>query len=219
MSAVTEAKQRLRREMLAGRRSLTAAAIKKGSEAIAAYFCAWPPYLAAQVVLLYLAMPDEPQTAALVEHAWQAGKTVAVPLMGERYGFMEAAALASWDELATGRLGLRMPDPARARLLEPTAIDLIVVPGVAFDHAGRRLGMGAGYYDRFLPRAAAACRLGLAWSGQMTAAVPADEFDVRMDYLLTEDGFRPLAQARPQDVDRRCRGWRYGDQDRNRQSE
>ena len=195
MPAVKEAKQRLRQEMLAGRRSLPAAAIKKGSEAIAAYFCAWPPYLSAQVVMLYLAMPDEPQTAALIEHAWQAGKTVAVPLMGDRYGLMEAAEFGSWDDLTTGRLGLKMPDPARARLLDPATIDLVVVPGVAFDPAGRRLGMGAGYYDRFLPRASLAYRLGLAWSVQVTAAVPADEFDVRMDYLLTEDGFRPLARG------------------------
>jgi len=191
MSAVREAKQRLRREMLAGRRSLPAAAVKMGSEAIAAYFCAWPVYRAAKVVMMYLAMPDEPQTAALIEHAWRAGKTVAVPLMGEVYGVMEAAALESWDDLTVGRLGLKMPDPEKARRIDPTAIDLIVVPGVAFDHAGRRLGMGAGYYDRFLPQASSACRLGLAWSLQIADEVPVDEFDVLMDYLLTEDGFRP----------------------------
>ena len=196
MSAVNEVKQRLRREMLAERRSLSAAAIKMGSEAIAAYFCAWPAYQAAKVVMLYLAMSDEPQTAALIEHAWQAGKTVAVPLMGDRYGFMEAAALECWDDLTTGRLGLKMPDPMKARRLDPAAIDLIVVPGVAFDPAGRRLGMGAGYYDRFLPQATRACRLGLAWSIQVAEEVPADEFDVRMDYLLTEGGFRPLTQGR-----------------------
>jgi 5-formyltetrahydrofolate cyclo-ligase len=53
---------------------------------------------------------------------------------------------------------------------------------VAFDHAGRRLGMGAGYYDRFLPQASSACRLGLAWSLQIADEVPVDEFDVLMDY-------------------------------------
>jgi 5-formyltetrahydrofolate cyclo-ligase len=52
--------------------------------------------------------------------------------------------------------------------------------------------MGAGYYDRFLPQAGRACRLGLAWSLQLTAAVPHDELDVPMDYLLTEGGFWPL---------------------------
>ncbi len=199
MSVVKEAKQRLRRDILVGRRSLSAAAIEKGSEAIAAYFCAWPVYRAATVVMFYLAMPDEPQTAALIEHAWKAGKTVAVPLMGERYGFMEAAALDSWEDLATGRLGLKMPDPAKARRIDPEAIDLIIVPGVAFDTAGRRLGMGAGYYDRFLPRASRACRLGLAWSFQLTDEVPADEFDARMYYLLTEGGFLALTQGGPRD--------------------
>lgn len=193
MSSGKEAKQRLRREMLAIRRSLSAEEIKKGSEAIAAYFCAWPKYRAAGVVMFFLAMADEPQTAALIEDAWRAGKKVAVPLMGETYGFMEAAALDSWDCLVTGRLGLKMPDPAKTRRIDPAAIELVVVPGVAFDPAGRRLGMGAGYYDRFLPRAALACRMGLAWSAQIVPEVPVDEHDVRMEYLLTETGFRPLS--------------------------
>ncbi|MDT8901014.1 5-formyltetrahydrofolate cyclo-ligase [Anaeroselena agilis] len=193
MSSRKEAKQRLRREMLAIRRSLSAEEIEKGSEAIAAYFCAWPEYRSAEVVMFFLAMADEPQTVALIEDAWRAGKKVAVPQMGEVYGFMEAAALDGWDNLVTGRLGLKAPDPAKTRLIDPAAIELIVVPGVAFDATGRRLGMGAGYYDRFLPRASQARRMGLAWSAQLVAEVPADEHDVRMDYLLTENGFWPLS--------------------------
>lgn len=193
MSSGKEAKQRLRREMLAIRRSLSAEEIEKGSEAIAAYFCAWPKYRAAEVVMFYLPMADEPQTAALIEDAWRAGKKVVVPLMGEVYGVMEAAVLDGWDSLVTGRLGLKMPDPAKTRRIAPADIGLVVVPGVAFDLAGRRLGMGAGYYDRFLPKAASACRMGLVWSAQIVPEVPADEHDVQMDYLLTENGFRPLS--------------------------
>jgi 5-formyltetrahydrofolate cyclo-ligase len=197
MSTGEEAKQRLRRAMLAERRSLSAAAVREGSEAIAAYFCAWPAYREAATVMLYLAMADEPQTAALVEDAWKSGKQVAVPRMGAAYGVMEAAALDRWDDLVTGRLGLKMPDPAKSRPIDPTAIDLVVVPGVAFDAAGRRLGMGAGYYDRFLPQACRACKLGLAWSVQLTDEVPEGEHDVRMDFLLTEKGFLPPAGGRP----------------------
>lgn len=193
MSSGKEAKQRLRREMLAIRRSLSAEEIEKGSEAIAAYFCAWPKYRDAEVVMFYLSMADEPQTAALIEDAWRRGKKVAVPLMGETYGVMEAAALDGWDGLVTGRLGLKMPDPAKTRWIDPADIGLVVVPGVAFDSAGRRVGMGAGYYDRFLKQAASACRMGLAWSAQIVPEVPAEEHDVRMEYLLTETGFRPLS--------------------------
>lgn len=186
-----------------------------GSEAIAAYFCAWELYHKASTVMLYLAMADEPQTAALVEDAWRRGKTVAVPLMGEAYGHMEAGRITGWGDLVTGRLGLAMPDPARAERLDPEAVDLVVVPGVAFDLSGRRVGMGAGYYDRFLPRAARAVRMGLAWARQVVDTVPADEHDAILDYLLTEEGFRPLAGADAA-VDR---GDEDGDQDRYRQSE
>jgi len=191
---VHEAKHLLRREILARRRSLSARQIAAGSEAIAACFCAWPLYLAAEVVMLYLAMPDEPQTAAIAEDAWARGKTVAVPLVGEAPGRMEAARLCGWDGLVAGRLGLKMPDPAAAAIIDPAVIDLVVVPGVAFDPAGRRLGRGAGYYDRFLPRAPRARRLGLAWSVQIVARVPTDEYDVKMDYLLTEGGFQPAGE-------------------------
>lgn len=190
-----EAKKALRGTMLARRRRLPADSIARGSEAIAAHFCAWPVYQKAKTVMVYLAMADEPQTEGLIAAAWVAGKTVCVPLMGEKYGHMEAGLLTGWEGLVIGRLGLKMPDPAKVRLIEPAAIDLVVVPGVAFDRRGYRLGMGAGYYDRFLPRATAACRLGLAWSLQVVDEVPVDEYDARLDYLLTEGGFWSLGKG------------------------
>lgn len=190
-----EAKKALRGEMLARRRRLPADSIAKGSEAIAAHFCAWPIFKQAKTVMVYLAMLDEPQTEGMITAAWAGGKTVCVPLMGEKYGHMEAGLLADWDSLVIGRLGLKMPDPRRVKLIEPASIDLIVVPGVAFDRRGYRVGMGAGYYDRFLPRATAACRLGLAWSLQVVDEVPADEYDACLDYLLTEGGFWPLKEG------------------------
>jgi 5-formyltetrahydrofolate cyclo-ligase len=191
-----EAKKALRGEMLARRRRLPADSIAKGSEAIAAHFCAWPVYREAKIMMVYLAMADEPQTDRLIADAWAKGKTVCVPLMGERYGHMEAGLLTGWDDLIIGRLGLKMPDPAKVRLIEPATIDLIAVPGVVFDRRGYRVGMGAGYYDRFLPRATAACRLGLAWSLQVVDAVPADEYDAPLDYLLTEGGFWSLDKGK-----------------------
>jgi 5-formyltetrahydrofolate cyclo-ligase len=191
---IGEAKKALRGEMLARRRRLSADDIAQGSEAIAAHFCAWPLYKSAKVVMLYLAMADEPQTEKLIAAVWADGKTVCVPFMGEKYGHMEAGLITGWDELVTGRLGLKMPDPARVRVIAPPAIDLIVVPGVAFDRAGYRVGMGAGYYDRFLPQTAA-CRLGVAWSFQVVDAVPADEHDAQLDYLLTEGGIWPAEKG------------------------
>ncbi|HMM21202.1 MAG TPA: 5-formyltetrahydrofolate cyclo-ligase [Selenomonadales bacterium] len=188
MQNVREEKKQLRQRMLTRRRGLPASAVLAGSAQIAAHLRDWPIYRRAGTVMLYLAMADEPQTEAMIEDARTAGKTVCVPMLRAEYGMMDAARIDGPDDLITGKLGLRMPDPAKAQLVSPGAIDLVVVPGVAFDAAGRRLGMGAGYYDRFLPQAERACRLGLAWSFQVAGAVPQGLYDVTMHYLLTEDG-------------------------------
>ncbi|MDR3562722.1 MAG: 5-formyltetrahydrofolate cyclo-ligase [Negativicutes bacterium] len=182
-------KQRLRQEILEKRRSLTPEQVADGSSRIAADFCAWPVYLAANTIMIYLAMADEPQTDGLIVDALAWGKQVCVPVLTEKYGVMTAAEITGLEGLVTGRLGLKMPDPASARPVCPATIDLVVVPGVAFDSSGNRLGMGAGYYDRFLAEASNGVRLGLAWSWQLAARVPSEDFDIKMHYLLTEGGF------------------------------
>jgi 5-formyltetrahydrofolate cyclo-ligase len=194
--SVDAAKQRLRQQMRGKRRGLSAAAVAAGSERIAMHFCAWPLYHAAATVMFYLAMPDEPQTERLIDDALNRGKQVCVPLLTPKYGEMTAARITGFDCLITGKLGLRMPDPAKAQIVLPATIDLVVVPGVAFDAAGNRLGMGAGYYDRFLAGTQRGTYLGLSWFFQLTEELPYDEHDIRMHYLLTEGGFLPCGQDR-----------------------
>lgn len=174
--------------MLAERRRLAPQWVAEQSRIIHGHLLDWPSYRAARTIMLYLAMADEPQTDAVIIDALKADKTVCVPVLGQQYGIMEAAVISGLDDLVTGRLGLRMPDPARAKNIDPVLIDLVLVPGVAFDRGGNRLGMGAGYYDRFLTRAPQALLVGMAWSFQVVDAVPAATHDVSMHYLLTEEG-------------------------------
>lgn len=189
MLNVREQKKQLRQKMLARRRSLQQSEIESGSAKMAEQLFGWRIYQDAKTIMLYLAMADEPQTDAIIKNAKTNGKLVCVPMLRQEYGIMDAARIDGPDDLITGKLGLKMPDPEEARLISPESIDLIVVPGVAFDNAGHRLGMGAGYYDRYLPQAGRACRLGLAWSFQVTGVVPQGLYDVTMHYLLTEGGF------------------------------
>ena len=102
---------------------------------------------------------------------------------------MSAVGIASLDELVVGKYGLKMPRRDKITFVAPDAIDVIVVPGVAFDWSGNRLGMGAGYYDRFFPKTRCGVLLGLAWGFQVIEKVPGEVHDVRMQYLLTEEGF------------------------------
>lgn len=184
-----EEKQRVRRELRGKRRSLSAAEVAVRSKQIADHFCCWPPYQDSGTVMFYLAMPDEPQTELMIQDALRQGKQVCVPLLGEKYGEMTAALITSLDDLVTGKLGLKMPKPDKTEIISPADIDLVVVPGVAFDREGNRLGMGAGYYDRFLPQSRDCLFLGVTWACLLVDRLPAEIHDIRMQRLLTEEGF------------------------------
>lgn len=187
--ALQEAKQQLRRELRGKRRGLSVAQVAARSKQIAGHFCFWPFYQGARTVMFYLAMPDEPQTEAMIQDALRRGKRVCVPLLGEKYGEMTAALITSLDDLVTGKMGLKMPAPDKAEIISPADIDLVVVPAVAFDRDGNRLGMGAGYYDRFLTQSRDCLFLGITWACLLVDSLPHEEHDVRMQCLLTEEGF------------------------------
>lgn len=182
------AKMELRKNILAIRRGMTPEEVAAGSEHFVKHLCAWPVYQAAKNIMMYLAMPDEPHMEKVISHALSAGKTVCVPHMRETRGLMDAAIIAGLDDLVVGQFNLLTPNPATLRLLEPSELDLIIVPGVAFDKDGRRLGMGAGYYDRFLLKANKTELIGAAWAAQILEKVPTDEHDRPVNYLVTEDG-------------------------------
>lgn len=177
----------LRREMLNRRKSLSASVVIAGSQAICRRLASFPHFVQAKTVMGYLAMPGEPLLDEFLLYALEAGKTVCVPFMGPEFGVMEAAAITSFAGLVSGRLGVRMPDPSQTWIVDANSIDLVLTPGVAFDKSGGRLGMGAGYYDRFLASAPQACRVGIAWNLQLVDQVPQAEHDILMQWLITED--------------------------------
>lgn len=185
--ASTAEKLLLRQEMLNKRKSLPASAITAGSQAICRSLVSFPHFMQAKTVMGYLAMPGEPQLDEFLLYALDVGKTVCVPFMGPVFGVMEAVEITSLNGLISGRLGVRMPDPSTKRIVSASCIDLVLTPGVAFDKNGRRLGMGAGYYDRFLASAPQACRVGIAWSLQLVDQVPHAEHDILMQWLVTEN--------------------------------
>lgn len=186
--SLKEEKQYIRAEMRKKRRNFSIAQRTVWSERIAAYFCSWSVYRKCETVMLYLAMPDEVQTDLLITDALRSDKRVCVPLLGDKYGEMNAAEITSLDDLIVGKYGLKMPDPQKSKLVLPASIQLVVVPAVAFDRDGNRLGLGAGYYDRFLPEAANSVLAGMTWECQLTDHIPAEQHDVRMQYLMTESG-------------------------------
>lgn len=169
---------------IAARRALSAAARAAASAAICRRAAALPEFQAARTILLYAAFGAEADLSALAAEAARQGKVVAYPVCGADFSL--TAAVPDADGWETGAYGIRAPVLARSRLLEPAQLDLVLVPCTAFDAACRRVGMGKGYYDRFLPRCTGAAAVGAAFEAQRVEAVAADIYDRRLDAFLTE---------------------------------
>lgn len=184
---ITQQKKELRRQVLSARRSLSDGERNRQSQAVLARLTDWDVYITANTVMLFLSMPDELATQAIIEDAWQRGKTVCVPRMEKEYGYMKAATIRSFADVSAGRMGIWEPRAETCAIVEPAVLDLIIVPGVAFDRTGGRCGMGAGYYDRFLPQASQAILAGAALSCQLVPQVPQTQEDYPLDYLITAE--------------------------------
>jgi len=109
---------------------------------------------------------------------------------GERLTIYRMSSGSLWT---TGPYGIREPDPGSWRKASPEEVDLAVIPGLAFDAAGGRLGRGKGYYDRLLGDPAfRGIKVGLAWEWQIVGEVPATAHDIRMDLVLAGEKILPM---------------------------
>ncbi len=135
-------------------------------------------------VLLFSPLPDEPDIWPLATETLAAGKLLALPRFNAGLGAYEAAMVSNLDsDLIQGRYGIREPAPGLAAV-HLNQLDLILVPGVAFDVCGHRLGRGRGYYDRMLKLVRSA-RLGVAFDSQVVADLPVDPHDERLNAIVT----------------------------------
>ncbi len=178
-------KQQLRRAFKARGAALTSEYRAAADRAIRDAVLQSEAWRKADRVFLYVSMWAEPDTRALIDAALRAGKRVYVPLCcPERV--MKAVRIQSLDGLRPG--AMRIPEPpADGEAAEPGTLELAVVPCVTAAPDGARLGHGAGYYDRFLNRHV--CPTMCLCYGQMLAdALPMDEHDVQMDFVVTESG-------------------------------
>ena len=189
MNSVLDEKRILRKEILMRRRNLDCDVIAAESAGIAKALLNWSVYCQANMIMAYAAMADEPQTTLILQHALSVKKKLCIPVVGDKKGTMEAAFIEKLADLVPGKYGILAPDKGKIKIAQPDMIDLILVPGVVFNVKGQRLGMGAGFYDRFLEKTKDnALLVGLALQCQIIAAVPCEDHDYLVDYLATKDG-------------------------------
>ncbi|MDD2472387.1 MULTISPECIES: 5-formyltetrahydrofolate cyclo-ligase [unclassified Methanoculleus] len=138
-------------------------------------------------VMVYVSKPQEVRTDDLIIDLNRRGVRVVVPLIERETRSLRLSYLPDPAVLVPSTFNV--PEPIGHELpARPGDIGVVVIPMLAFDARGNRLGYGAGYYDRFLCRCPHAQKIGIAFSCQQAQSIPVDENDVKMDYIVTEKG-------------------------------
>lgn len=176
----------LRLQMRAQRRALPPFRRRLANRAITRRIAALPAFSRARTVALYWPADGEPDVRVLADIAWRQRKHVLLPVVASQ-GAMRFVRWVPGAKLRRNRYGI--PEPiARRGGIPATRIDLVIMPLVAFDARGNRLGMGGGYYDRALAtRGRRTTLLGAAFSFQQAPVVPAQPWDVPLDIIVTEN--------------------------------
>lgn len=193
-----EGKPALRARMLAARAALGTDARAQASADIAGHLLRLPALFTAGTLSAYVGFDSEIDTAPVLAAVLAQGKRLVLPRVVDadsrqrRHLVLHHVGDVDRDT-RPGRWGIREPDPALCPVVDPLDVDCILLPGVAFDRAGGRLGYGAGFYDRLLASARPDClRLAAAFSIQVVPQVPLEPHDQRIQRLVTEHGEIPL---------------------------
>lgn len=190
MRALAAEKAGLRAAVLAARDRLDPEWRRQASATITATLRQLPEQSAAPTVLSYAAFRSEFDTRAFNEQVLASGRTLLLPRVDRTIRQLRLYVVTSLtDDVVPGVWGILEPDPARCREASIDQAGFVLIPGVAFDARGGRLGYGGGFYDRLLTGARAGlAKVAAAYSIQVVDAVPVDDRDARVDTLVTELG-------------------------------
>jgi 5-formyltetrahydrofolate cyclo-ligase len=193
--AVAEAKAALRAAVKGRLATLSSAARSQASWALCRHVRAWEPFNRAKVVLLFAPLPSEPDLSGLARAAIAGGKTVCVPAIDWAARRLDAVAVTDWG---TDLVPAPPPAPAGVRVprtglraVRNALLDVVIVPGLAFDRSGNRLGRGGGFYDRLLADATLLLALetaGVCFETQLVERVPTAVHDRPVGIVVTEKG-------------------------------
>jgi 5-formyltetrahydrofolate cyclo-ligase len=180
-----QVKAELRKRMRSVRKALPAEARAARSASIVARVTARDEWSAAGTVMLFLPMGAEVDVRPAIESALAAGKRVALPRMTP-----EGLEIRQWraGDVPVESGSMQVPEPPEsAPLVDPAEVELVVVPALALDERGARIGYGAGYYDHLLPRMPRARRIAVAFHFQLLAEIPETPGDQRVHVVVTDE--------------------------------
>jgi len=177
-----ELRQRLRQRLAA----MPPQVVHDLSLAVCDNLCELPVFRKAETLMVYLSTAHEVDTSQIALRAWDLSKRVLAPRVSwEQRRMLPVEIKSLTNDVLEGAIGLR--EPVEGMPIPVSEIDLVIVPGLAFDPRGNRLGRGRGFYDRFLAhRDFRSVRCGVAFEDQVVESIPSGEHDVRVNLLVTD---------------------------------
>lgn len=181
-------KKELRREKISAREALTDDERETYSAEICRRIAGTPEYAEAKVIFVYKWCRGEVRLEELEKTAAADGKTLVYPLCVSKTEMIAIEPGQGEDAWEQGAFGIMEPAADKGRAADPAEIDLVIAPCSSFDDSCRRLGMGGGFYDRYLPKCGKASVIAVAFEAQRAEEIPADEYDFPVDAVATEAG-------------------------------
>ena len=175
-------KEILRQEYILKRKTLTDLEKQEQSSLIAEKLFSLDIYKKAKTVMFYVSLDDEVKTIDMIQKAFSS-KKVLIPKTNLKTKTMDAVEMTFETKLVKTRLNTL--EAENGKIIPKNEIDLVIIPAVAFDFWGHRIGYGQGYYDRFCKDIGAA-KIGLAYDIQLTEQIPVESHDIKVDMILTD---------------------------------
>jgi 5-formyltetrahydrofolate cyclo-ligase len=194
MADLQGTKPSLRRRILGRRDAMDPCSRTALSRAIVRDIIETSVYRRSDTIMAYASFGSELQTDEFMRHVLHQGKVLLLPRVNLQKGSLDLYRVRDpVRDLRVGTWGIREPRPDRCVRVDPHAIDFVLVPGLAFDARGGRLGYGGGFYDKLLAHGLSPCAwlVAGAFKSQMVEKVPVDGHDVPMDVVVTENGHYP----------------------------
>lgn len=177
-------KNKIRKEVLALRKAMPICLLEEKSKIITEKVITHPAYRKAEVILAYVDAKGEVKTKDIIEHAWMNDKKVAVPRV--HGDIMKYYLISSFEDLEPGCFGIMEPKVSCFEVSEIPENSVVIMPGVAFDNTGNRIGYGKGYYDKYFAKYPELYKIAVAFSMQIVRKVPTDILDISANCVITE---------------------------------
>ena len=180
-------KEKLRKKIMDTRKSLPDSDVLEKSKQIKKRLFEMTEFKKADTILFYVSYDNEVYTHDMIKENLSSGKNVIVPITDKEKHCLILSKLNNWEDLECSTYSILEPKKNCIREVSLDKIDLILVPGVVFDESGNRIGHGMGYYDKLLKNSKNATHIGLAFEVQIVDNIPAEDHDVKVDRIVTEE--------------------------------